>query len=64
MAYLIDTDIIIFALRGDKTVLAKFEENIRLQGWCWNYCCRWNKSADSKKQDFWNRALYAPIRTP
>jgi len=27
MAYLIDTDIIIFALRGDKTVLAKFEEN-------------------------------------
>jgi len=24
---LIDTDIIIFALRGDKTVLAKFEEN-------------------------------------
>lgn len=27
MAYLIDTDIIILALRGDKTVLAKFEEN-------------------------------------
>lgn len=27
MAYLIDTDIIIFALRGDKTVLAKFDEN-------------------------------------
>ena len=27
MAYLIDTDIILFALRGDKTVLAKFEEN-------------------------------------
>ena len=27
MAYLIDTDIIIFALRGDKTVLVKFEEN-------------------------------------
>ena len=27
MAYLIDTDTIIFALRGDKTVLAKFEEN-------------------------------------
>ena len=27
MAYLIDTDIIIFALQGDKTVLAKFEEN-------------------------------------
>lgn len=27
MAYLIDTDIIIFALRGDKTMLAKFEEN-------------------------------------
>ena len=27
MAYLIDTDIIIFALRGDKTVLAKFEDN-------------------------------------
>ena len=27
MAYLIDTDIIIFALRGDKTVLARFEEN-------------------------------------
>ena len=27
MAYLIDTDIIIFALRGDKTVLAKFEVN-------------------------------------
>ena len=27
MAFLIDTDIIIFALRGDKTVLAKFEEN-------------------------------------
>lgn len=27
MAYLIDTDIIIFALRGDKTVLSKFEEN-------------------------------------
>ena len=27
MAYLIDTDIIIFALRGDKTVLAKFEKN-------------------------------------
>ncbi|MGP1457727.1 MAG: type II toxin-antitoxin system VapC family toxin [Treponema sp.] len=27
MAYLIDTDIIIFALRGDKTVLMKFEEN-------------------------------------
>ena len=27
MAYLIDTDIIIFALRGDKTILAKFEEN-------------------------------------
>ena len=27
MTYLIDTDIIIFALRGDKTVLAKFEEN-------------------------------------
>ena len=27
MAYLIDTDIIIFALRGDKTVLAKFKEN-------------------------------------
>ena len=27
MAYLIDTDIIIFALRGNKTVLAKFEEN-------------------------------------
>lgn len=27
MAYLIDTDTIIFALRGDKTVLTKFEEN-------------------------------------
>ena len=27
MAYLIDTDIIIFALRGDSSVLAKFEEN-------------------------------------
>ena len=27
MAYLIDTDIIIFALRGDETVLARFEEN-------------------------------------
>lgn len=27
MAYLIDTDIIIFALRGDKSVLAKFAEN-------------------------------------
>lgn len=27
MAYLIDTDTIIFALRGDKTVSAKFEEN-------------------------------------
>ena len=30
MAYLIDTDIIIFALRGDKTVLAKFEENTNI----------------------------------
>lgn len=27
MAYLIDTDTIIFALRNDKDVLAKFEEN-------------------------------------
>ena len=27
MAYLIDTDIIIFALRKDKSVLIKFEEN-------------------------------------
>ena len=27
MAYLIDTDTIIFALRGDSSVLAKFEEN-------------------------------------
>lgn len=27
MACLIDTDIIIFALRGDKSVLAKFKEN-------------------------------------
>jgi len=27
MAYLIDTDIIIFALRKDKSVLMKFEEN-------------------------------------
>jgi vapC-like nucleic acid-binding protein len=27
MAYLIDTDTIIFALRKDKSVLAKFEEN-------------------------------------
>ena len=27
MAYLIDTDTIIFVLRGDKTVSAKFEEN-------------------------------------
>ena len=27
MAYLIDTDTIIFALRNDKSVLAKFEEN-------------------------------------
>ena len=30
MAYLIDTDTIIFALRGDKNVLAKFEENKNL----------------------------------
>lgn len=30
MAYLIDTDIIIFALRGDKNVLTKFEENKNL----------------------------------
>jgi predicted nucleic acid-binding protein len=30
MAYLIDTDIIIFALCGDKNVLAKFEENKNL----------------------------------
>lgn len=27
MAYLIDTDTIVFALRGDESVLAKFEEN-------------------------------------
>lgn len=30
MAYLIDTDTIIFALRGDSNVLAKFEENKNL----------------------------------
>ena len=30
MAYLIDTDTIIFALRGDSSVLAKFEENKNL----------------------------------
>ncbi|MEE3314267.1 MAG: type II toxin-antitoxin system VapC family toxin [Treponema sp.] len=30
MAYLIDTDTIIFALRGDSGVLAKFEENKNL----------------------------------
>lgn len=30
MAYLIDTDTIIFALRGDKNVLTKFEENKNL----------------------------------
>lgn len=30
MAYLIETDIIIFALRGDKNVLTKFEENKNL----------------------------------
>ena len=27
MAYLIDTDTIVFALRGEESVLAKFEEN-------------------------------------
>lgn len=30
MAYLIDTDTIIFALRGDSSVLVKFEENKNL----------------------------------
>ena len=30
MAYLIDTDTIVFALRGDSSVLAKFEENKNL----------------------------------
>ncbi len=30
MAYLIDTDTIIFALRGESSVLAKFEENKNL----------------------------------
>ena len=30
MAYLIDTDTIIFALRGDNSVLSKFEENKNL----------------------------------
>lgn len=30
MAYLIDTDTIIFALRGDEKVLSKFEENKNL----------------------------------
>ena len=32
MAYLIDTDTIIFALRGDSGVLAKFEENKKIRG--------------------------------
>lgn len=30
MAYLIDTDTIIFALRGEESVLAKFEENKKI----------------------------------